>query len=278
MSDATRHFDEKAEKWDESPFGRMAIDNSISALRSVVSLTSSMDVLDWGCGSGLMLKLISPEVNSVTGIDISAGMIQQCKKKQTEDETFAKKSTFLKLELDKPGLIDKKFDVIVTCNVLHHVDDFKMPISILKSYLKPGGYLVIVELLNDETTTQSMMRYWAEQNAAGNSPSNHGEMQSPEAHEHHGHHHSHHDGNHHSHHDGNHHSHHDGNHHHGHHHHGHHHHDHHPHHGFSLEKLRETLSETGYANITAKMGGDLIKEEEANNIVFRSVIATGQNL
>eukprot|EP01125_Pyxidicula_operculata_P000099 TRINITY_DN1014_c0_g1_i1.p1 TRINITY_DN1014_c0_g1~~TRINITY_DN1014_c0_g1_i1.p1 ORF type:complete len:130 (+),score=14.52 TRINITY_DN1014_c0_g1_i1:58-447(+) len=120
------YFDDKALSWDDLPFSRQNIQNSVAGIKNVVEIKPDFDVMDWGCGTGMLLEAIYGQVNSVTGIDISEKMIEQCKKKQEKDAEFAKKSKFHVLTIDKEDLIQDKFDLITMSNVLHHVSDPKV--------------------------------------------------------------------------------------------------------------------------------------------------------
>ena len=70
-----RDFNKEAATWDEQP-GRVAIANNIGAsILRQIKLDPSMDVMEFGCGTGLITLQIQPHVHSITGVDNSDGML-----------------------------------------------------------------------------------------------------------------------------------------------------------------------------------------------------------
>eukprot|EP01123_Difflugia_compressa_P013650 TRINITY_DN644_c0_g1_i1.p1 TRINITY_DN644_c0_g1~~TRINITY_DN644_c0_g1_i1.p1 ORF type:complete len:338 (-),score=49.45 TRINITY_DN644_c0_g1_i1:67-1053(-) len=90
-------------------------------------------------------------------------MIEQCNIKREQDIEFGKKSFFKAVNLNKEGLLDgRTFDVIVMSNVLHHIENPKEQLKILKTYLKPSGTIAIFDFLRDESTMQFMIKVHAD--------------------------------------------------------------------------------------------------------------------
>ena len=72
----SRHFDEAAKNWDSEP-RRVALMKAIGeAILRDAKPASNMDVLDYGCGTGLIGLFLLPHVRSVTGTDNSPGMLE----------------------------------------------------------------------------------------------------------------------------------------------------------------------------------------------------------
>jgi SAM-dependent methyltransferase len=77
----TSHFDQAAPTWDDNP-SRIALMKAVGeAILRQVQPTAEMDVLDYGCGTGLVGLFLLPHVGSVTGADNSAGMLDMLRKK-----------------------------------------------------------------------------------------------------------------------------------------------------------------------------------------------------
>ena len=75
MNSDKRDFDKEAAAWDENP-GRVRMTNAIAdAIAEEIKLKADMDVLDFGCGTGLITVRLSPLVHSVTAVDGSQGML-----------------------------------------------------------------------------------------------------------------------------------------------------------------------------------------------------------
>ena len=70
------HFDEAAANWDAEP-RRIELAHAVGeAVLRQVRLTPDMDILDYGCGTGLLGLFLLPHVRSVTGADSSPGMLR----------------------------------------------------------------------------------------------------------------------------------------------------------------------------------------------------------
>jgi 2-polyprenyl-3-methyl-5-hydroxy-6-metoxy-1,4-benzoquinol methylase len=68
------HFDEAAANWDAEP-RRVELAKAVgNAILQHARPTCGMDVLDYGCGTGLLGLFLLPHVRSVTGADSSPGI------------------------------------------------------------------------------------------------------------------------------------------------------------------------------------------------------------
>ncbi len=77
------------------------------------------DVLDAGCGTGLCGPLVAPYARRLTGVDLSAGMLEQAKAKEIYDDLVQGELTaFLQ---GRPGA----FDLIVSADTLVYFGDLE---------------------------------------------------------------------------------------------------------------------------------------------------------
>ena len=114
----------------------------------------AMDILEIGAGTGGATKSILREIEqtfaSYTFTDISSGFFE--KAQQVFDE-FAAKMTFktLNIEIDPQtqGYAPHSFDLIVASLVLHATQNLEQTLLHVRRLLKPGGYLVILEITNN---------------------------------------------------------------------------------------------------------------------------------
>ncbi|OGZ67605.1 MAG: hypothetical protein A3D35_02445 [Candidatus Staskawiczbacteria bacterium RIFCSPHIGHO2_02_FULL_34_9] len=91
-------------------------------------------ILDVGCGSGKLLSLISDRENKF-GIDISNNSIQRCLDKKLDCLIYNGK---------KIPFGDGSFDLVLSFNVLEHVDDPNYFLLEQLRVLKSKGYLMII--------------------------------------------------------------------------------------------------------------------------------------
>ena len=92
------------------------------------------DVLEVGCGTGMILKEIAPVCGRAVGIDISPGMLQQAREKQLE--VYEASATALPFE-------DQSFDVVYSFKVLAHVEMIEAALSEVARVLRPDGVAVL---------------------------------------------------------------------------------------------------------------------------------------
>ncbi|MEO6237658.1 MAG: tetratricopeptide repeat protein [Vicinamibacterales bacterium] len=94
------------------------------------------DVLDAGCGTGLCGPLIAPYARTLTGVDLSAGMLAQARDKRVYDDVVQMELTeYLRR---RPAA----FDVIVSADTLVYFGDLAEAIAAAAAALRRGGLLV----------------------------------------------------------------------------------------------------------------------------------------
>lgn len=93
-------------------------------------------VLDFGCGSGVMLPFLSERAESVNAVDVDLEPLRRLEK----HVSFAENIHF---ENTHTGIAKNSLDLIVALDVLEHVDDLDKIFSELASLLKSGGEINI---------------------------------------------------------------------------------------------------------------------------------------
>lgn len=139
-----KDFDREASSWDEKPERVRLAAEVAEAVRSAVPLTPEMDVLDFGCGTGLVSLRLLPFVRSVTGVDSSRGMLDVMEEK-IERGRLANIRT-LHLDLDKGDTLTGRYHLIVTSMTLHHVPDIEQLFALFHRLAAPGGCLAVADL------------------------------------------------------------------------------------------------------------------------------------
>jgi len=102
----------------------------------------NLDILDIGCGGGLLCEPLSRLGANVTGIDAS--------KKNINIAKIHSKKNKLKINYicSSPEnlILEKKFDVILNMEVVEHVDDVNFFIKKSSEFLKKGGLMFVATL------------------------------------------------------------------------------------------------------------------------------------
>lgn len=143
------HFKEAAKTWDTD---KTRTRNQIFASAISAHLPSSslgtLDVLDFGCGTGLLgealLQNKDLKVSRLVGIDSVEEMIEEFILKFI-DEPRARGYSF---DIEKGDWKDElgAFDVLVTAMAFHHLDQPLAALKNLKKYMNPGGKIFIIDL------------------------------------------------------------------------------------------------------------------------------------
>ncbi|NTV29067.1 MAG: class I SAM-dependent methyltransferase [Candidatus Omnitrophica bacterium] len=138
-----RDFDKEAASWD-SPVRTALAGTVTEAILRQVELTPEMDVLDFGCGTGLVTLRLAPLVRSVTGVDTSAGMLQVLRAKLLAQNIGNVQAELLNTqgELVLPG----EYHAIVSSMTLHHVEDVLGLLRKFHQALLPGGRVAVTDL------------------------------------------------------------------------------------------------------------------------------------
>jgi tRNA (cmo5U34)-methyltransferase len=153
MTNGMQRFDRVAPTWDEDA-SRVALAQAVAdGIASQVGLTPDMDVLDFGCGTGLLALALAPHVRSVTGADSSAGMLN----------VFEQKIRSQGLPSVRPYLIGEttplesagRFDLITSSMALHHVRDVAALFAQFRSLLTPQGRVALADLDSEDGTFHS---------------------------------------------------------------------------------------------------------------------------
>lgn len=144
MSTQNRDFDSAAASWDENPHRVKLAKEVATAIQREVEITPSMDVADFGCGTGLVSFLLQPLVHSLTGIDSSQGMLDVFREKSSRLQLTNVRTQLV--DLDKGDVPAGRFDLVVSNMTLHHVKEITPLLEQLHAVLVPGGALCITDL------------------------------------------------------------------------------------------------------------------------------------
>ncbi len=116
---------------------RILLDQVNSILRAL-SLETRPRILEYGCGTGMTLHCLSP-IARVYGIDSSDKALAYCRRRglphlhKMEIPDFA----------DRSNPFGDPFDIILLLDVLEHIKEERQILRGLRTWLKPGGYLLV---------------------------------------------------------------------------------------------------------------------------------------
>jgi len=133
-------WDEYAEEWDSNKDAISYANKAFDSLIDQVNL-SDLDVLDFGCGTGLLTEKISPHASKVVALDSSSKMISVLTNKTLPNVTTFSEQLSEDL-INKNTSLHNRFDLIVASSVFGFLPDYESTLTLLKSLLVPDGVLI----------------------------------------------------------------------------------------------------------------------------------------
>lgn len=146
-------FDKKAKNWDadlkKTERAKIIAKEIVDFIRPEPTLRA----LEFGCGTGLLSFQLRKSFNTITLVDNSAGMIQVLQEKIAE----AGIKNFIPINIDllEEGNDSGNFDVIYTLMTLHHITDINKILKVFNAKMKPGGFLCIADLVQEDGSFHS---------------------------------------------------------------------------------------------------------------------------
>lgn len=138
----------EAQRGDNDPGGYHEMLDELEA-EFVEHFGRGRDVLEVGCGTGLVLSRIGRFARSAKGIDLSPGMLERAKARGLD--VYLGSAHELPFE-------DASFDVTCSFKVLAHIPDIRGVLAEMARVTRPGGH-VIAEFYNPWSLRGLVKRY-----------------------------------------------------------------------------------------------------------------------
>lgn len=141
------HWDKRGSDYDRSPGHGIHSEHEKEAWKSLLrqalgTENEKLDILDVGCGTGVISLLLAELEHSVTGIDLSEGMLEKAKEKA---RNFNLPIVFKNGDAENLPFEDEAFDVVTNRHLLWALPNPEKAISEWKRVLKPGGKVIIID-------------------------------------------------------------------------------------------------------------------------------------
>ena len=137
------YFEFQAEVGLTKHIGGMRVTNELVEL---CKIKKDSKILEIGCGVGLTSAYLAKKFGcTVTGIDISEGMIGNAKK-TAEREGVADKTKFMVGDAQKLPFRDNAFDVVIAESVMAFIPERNKAMNEFVRVIRPGGYVGITEV------------------------------------------------------------------------------------------------------------------------------------
>ncbi|MGI5950422.1 MAG: class I SAM-dependent methyltransferase [Brooklawnia sp.] len=140
-------FDALASSWDADP---EKAERARRVARAIIERTQpGGHWLDYGAGTGALGLSLLGHAEQLTLADSSLGMLATAGQKIAV-AGLADRVQTLELDLGANGTTDQRFDGAVSLLVLHHIDDVERAVARLAGLLRPGGWLALSDLEDED--------------------------------------------------------------------------------------------------------------------------------
>jgi ubiquinone/menaquinone biosynthesis C-methylase UbiE len=138
----------EARRGDNHPSGYHELIDELEA-GYVKRYGTGSDVLEVGCGTGLILRRIASFARSAKGVDLSPGMLERARARGLD--VVEGSATALPFENDR-------FDVTCSFKVLAHVPDIELALAEMARVTRPGG-MILAEFYNPWSLRALLKRF-----------------------------------------------------------------------------------------------------------------------
>lgn len=150
-------FEAHAREWDNR--ARMLLPTPDYDEKLLAQLPQGAELVELGIGTGVLLPRLCARSRRLIGIDHSAAMLAEARRRLAEAELDAD----LRLgELQHLPLADAEMDAALLNMVLHHAERPEEVLQEVARVLAPGGKVVIADLLRhrNDAVRQTMADFW----------------------------------------------------------------------------------------------------------------------
>jgi len=145
------HFAHKSKSWDMNSKRVQNAKGIADLIVKNIKLDESMELMDFGAGTGLLSYFVSPHVSKISAVDNSPSMLLEFKNKCDE---FSCETEIIEKDLST-DMLDRKFDGIISSMTIHHLEDTKALFFKLYTMLNDGGFIAIADLDTEDGSFHS---------------------------------------------------------------------------------------------------------------------------
>lgn len=148
-------FDEIAREWDSNPVRVKLAEHIAGEIIKRIEIKRDDTVLDYGCGTGLILLALTKYSNKIYGFDNSKEMLKSLKEKLKSQNIDS--VTLREHNGDRDSFEQNMFNLVTSSMTLHHIEDTQFFIDNISKSLKSGGYLAIADLIEEDGSFHSKL-------------------------------------------------------------------------------------------------------------------------
>jgi len=144
-------FAQKSKSWDMKSRRVQNAQSIAELIVKNIELKETMEIMDFGAGTGLLSFFLAQKVAKVVAVDNSPAMLKEFDKKSLE---FASQTESILLDLSCEKL-ERTFDGIVSSMTIHHLEDIKALFGSFYKMLEKDGFIAIADLDEEDGSFHS---------------------------------------------------------------------------------------------------------------------------
>ena len=145
------HFANKSKSWDMNSKRVQNAKGIAELIVNNIKLNKSMEIMDFGAGTGLLSYFVAPYVEKIVAVDNSPSMLLEFQNKCGQ---FSCNTEVVEKDLSTDTL-DRKFDGIVSSMTIHHLEDIPALFSKFYTMLDEHGFIALADLDSEDGTFHS---------------------------------------------------------------------------------------------------------------------------
>ena len=139
-------FADRAADWDREGHRVDNVENIATAIRDRIPFEPTMEIMDFGSGTGLLLERVAPLVRKICAVDTSPSMNAELAGKAGSLDCELE---ILEVDLTETRL-ERRFDGIISSMTLHHVENVAALLQVFHGLLNDGGFLALADLETED--------------------------------------------------------------------------------------------------------------------------------
>jgi len=144
-------FAHKSKNWDMNSVRVRNAKEISDVILNNIEINSSMEIVDFGAGTGLLSFFIAQYVSKIIAIDNSPSMLEEFRAKRSE---FACETDIIKADIMQDNL-NLSVDGVISSMTMHHIEDINALFLKLFNMLNKGGFIAIADLDSEDGTFHS---------------------------------------------------------------------------------------------------------------------------
>ncbi len=151
MKENVDHFAHKSKSWDMNSKRVKNAKGIAEVIVNNIKLDKSMELMDFGAGTGLLSYFVAPFVKKIVAVDNSPSMLVEFENKCDE---FSCETEAIEKDLSSE-MLDRTFDGIISSMTIHHLEDTAALLSKLYIMLDEGGFVALADLDSEDGSFHS---------------------------------------------------------------------------------------------------------------------------